>query len=147
MRVLRSLALTFLCCVVVACGASGPQVTIATPSGAKTFAVEVALTEAQQTQGLMYRKELAADRGMLFVFGTDVDHAFWMKNTLIPLDMLFIAADGKIVGIHPNATPLSTTPISVGQLSRYVLEIAGGEAAKQGIHVGDRATMIAIPSS
>ena len=128
-----------------ACGPSGPAVEVATQTGPVRFVVELALTEPQQAQGLMYRKELAANRGMLFVFHDDTDRAFWMKNTLIPLDMLFIAADGRIVGIREQTTPLSTTPQSVGQTSRYVLEIAGGEAAKQGIHIGDHVTPHGVP--
>ena len=128
-----------------ACTPGGPAVEVATQTGPVRFAVELALTEPQQAQGLMYRKELAANRGMLFVFPDDTDRAFWMKNTIIALDMLFIAADGQIVGIREQTTPLSTTPQSVGRPSRYVLEIAGGEAAKQGIRVGDRVTLPSTP--
>ena len=130
-----------------ACGPSGPAAEVSTQSGPVRFAVELALTEPQQAQGLMYRKELAANRGMLFVFPDDTDRAFWMKNTIIALDMLFIAADGQIVGIREQTTPLSTTPQSVGRPSRYVLEIAGGEAAKQGIRPGDHVTLQGIPHS
>ena len=71
-----------------------------------------------------------------FVFDEDRDHSFWMKNTLIPLDMFFIARDGTVVGIHPNATPLSTANIAVGKPSRYVLEVPGGWAARHGIAAG-----------
>ena len=73
---------------------------------------------------------------MLFVFDEDRNHSFWMKNTLIPLDMLFIARDGTVVGIHANATPLSTADIAVGKPSRYVLEVPGGWAARHGIAAG-----------
>jgi len=73
---------------------------------------------------------------MLFVFDEDRNHSFWMKNTLIPLDMLFIARDGTVVGIHANATPLSTANIAVGKPSRYVLEVPGGWAARHGVAAG-----------
>jgi uncharacterized protein len=131
--------------LLAACTASGSRVDIRTTAGTVTFQVELALTEAQQTQGLMYRNELAANRGMLFVFHEDEDRAFWMKNTLIPLDMVFIAASGEIVGIRENTTPLSLAGVSVGRPSRYVLEIAGGQAAKQGIRTGDPVTMHGVP--
>jgi hypothetical protein len=86
----------------------------------------------------MYRTALPEGRGMLFVFDRDADHGFWMKNTLIPLDMLFIAADGRLVGIHANATPLSTAQITAGAPSRFVLEVPGGFAARHGVATGDR---------
>jgi uncharacterized membrane protein (UPF0127 family) len=86
----------------------------------------------------MYRTSLAEGHGMLFVFDEDASHSFWMKNTLIPLDMLFIARDGTVVGIHPNATPLSTADIRVGTPSRYVLEVPGGWAARHGVAAGAR---------
>ena len=75
---------------------------------------------------------------MLFIFAEDRDHEFWMKNTFIPLDMLFIAADGRVVGVHADATPLSTARIAAGTPSRFVLEVAGGFAARHGIAPGDR---------
>jgi hypothetical protein len=83
---------------------------------------------------------------MLFVFPDESVRAFWMKNTLIPLDMLFIAADGRVVGIHREATPLSTAPVGVGAPSRYVLEVPGGYAARRGIRPGDRVTLRGLPS-
>jgi uncharacterized membrane protein (UPF0127 family) len=75
---------------------------------------------------------------MLFVFEEDADHEFWMKNTVIPLDMLFIAADGRLVGIRANATPLSTASVGVGAPSRFVLEVPGGWAARHGVAPGAR---------
>jgi uncharacterized membrane protein (UPF0127 family) len=124
---------------------SAPAVEVSTPNGPVRFTVEVALTEAQQAQGLMYRATLAPDHGMLFVFHDDTDRAFWMKNTLIPLDMIFIAADDTIAGIRAQTTPLSLAPVSVGKPSRYVLEIAGGEAAKRGIRPGAAVTLHGVP--
>jgi len=98
--------------------------------------VEVARTHPQRKQGLMHRKELGPMSGMIFVFDRDEDHAFWMKNTLISLDMIFIDRDEKIVGIVHEAVPLSLAQRSVGIPSRYVLEVQGGWAKKHGIKTG-----------
>ena len=84
----------------------------------------------------MHRKELGPMSGMIFVFDRDEDHAFWMKNTLISLDMIFIDRDEKIVGIVHEAVPLSLAQRSVGIPSRYVLEVQGGWAKKHGIKTG-----------
>ena len=112
-------------------------ITIATASGAKKFAVELAVTPAQEEQGLMFRQRLAPDAGMLFVFGETATRTFWMKNTLIPLDMLFIAADGRIVDIHERAVPLSEDVIASRAPARAVLELNGGTVARLGIKTGD----------
>lgn len=99
--------------------------------------VEIAATHDSRTRGLMWRKELADGRGMLFVFGEDEAHSFWMKNTLIPLDMIFIGSDLKIVGIVQSAEP--RTLISRGptdRFSRYVLEVPGGWTARLGVKTG-----------
>jgi uncharacterized membrane protein (UPF0127 family) len=101
-------------------------------------AVEVVSTPEALARGLMYRTELADGHGMLFVFPEESDHRFWMKNTLIPLDMIFIGGDGVIVGIHRDATPLSTAPVGVGRPSRYVLEVPGGWTARSGVAPGQR---------
>ena len=111
--------------------------TIDTASGPKRFSIELALTPQQQQQGLMYRSSLAADAGMLFVFPTTQPTAFWMKNTLIPLDMLFIAADGRIVHIHELAVPLSEATIDSGGPVKAVLEVNGGTVARLKIKIGD----------
>src|SRR2546426_5637244 len=118
------------------CRDRGPVAVIRGPGGAVEVALEVAATPAERERGLMYRSSLAEGRGMLFVFDQDGNHTFWMRNTLIPLDMLFIARDGMVVGIHANATPLSTASISVGKPSRYVLEVPGGWTARHGIAAG-----------
>lgn len=102
------------------------------------FKVEVADTDQTREIGLMYRKSLAPDAGMLFDFKTPQDVAFWMKNTLIPLDMLFIDQNGVIVNIKEEATPLSETPIPAGAPVLGVLEIRGGRAGELGVMVGDR---------
>lgn len=99
--------------------------------------VELAMTEKQMAVGLMNRTEMAADAGMLFWFGKDErETSFWMKNTYIPLDMLFIHADGTIARIHENARPLDETSIPSGGPVAAVLEINGGLSAKYGIKPG-----------
>ena len=118
------------------CRDRGPVAVIRGPGTAVEVSLEVAATPAERERGLMYRSSLAEGRGMLFVFDADGNQSFWMKNTLIPLDLLFIARDGTVVGIHANATPLSTANIAVGKPSRYVLEVPGGWAAQQGIAAG-----------
>ena len=97
-----------------------------------SFRVELALTPAEQERGLMFRQSLGADEGMLFVFDRQFVHTFWMKNTLIPLDMLFIDSDRRIVGIVENAEPQTLSGRSVGLPSQYVLEIGGGLSASSG---------------
>ncbi|SJZ50545.1 hypothetical protein SAMN02745126_01391 [Enhydrobacter aerosaccus] len=102
------------------------------------FDVELALTEAQREHGLMFRKQLGPYEGMLFDFYTEQAVSFWMKNTLIPLDMVFIAGDGTIKHIHANAVPLSTDAIPSEYPVRAVLEINGGSARLLGIKPGDK---------
>ncbi len=102
------------------------------------FDVELALTEPQREHGLMFRKSLGAYEGMLFDFYREMPVTFWMKNTLIPLDMVFIAADGTVRHVHANATPLSTDTIPSEYPVRAVLEINGGTARLLGIKPGDK---------
>lgn len=138
----------FVLALVVGCRHDGrPVARIATARGAVDVALEVASTPDAKQRGLMYRNALADGTGMLFVFDDDSDHSFWMKNTLIPLDMLFIAADGRIVGIHANAKPLSLANISVGNPSRYVLEVPGGWAARHGVATGDRVDLRGVAAA
>lgn len=103
-----------------------------------TFSVELATTHEQLTQGLMFRRTLAADAGMLFDFGEDRPVTMWMHNTLIPLDMLFVASDGRVVGIKERAVPGSSEIISSPQPVRGVLEVNGGTAHRLGLAPGDR---------
>jgi uncharacterized membrane protein (UPF0127 family) len=113
--------------------------TITTAKGkVRRFTVEVARTEAQQAQGLMNRESLSPDRGMIFPYDPPVAASFWMKNTLIPLDMIFIRADGTIARIEANTAPLSLDPVSAGELVGAVLELAGGRAAELGITAGSK---------
>ncbi len=135
--------LIVLCGVAVAAHAQTLQtfdkssLVIMTAQGPKHFEVELATTPEQEEQGLMYRQRLAPDAGMLFDFGDTAPRAFWMKNTLIPLDMLFIAADGRVVDIHERAVPLSEDVIPSRIPARAVLELNGGTVSRLGIEPGD----------
>ena len=118
----------------------GPCVAIVAPDG-KTRAsvtVEVADTEQQREVGLMFRKHLDDEAGMLFVFKDVAHRNFWMHNTVIPLDMLFADAGGRVIGIVANAEPFSDKAVGVEGGSEYVLEVNGGYCAKNGIRPGDR---------
>ena len=106
--------------------------------GRHQFTVELATTPAQMEQGLMFRRSVAPDAGMLFDFKTPSMAAMWMKNTLIPLDMLFVDAQGRIVNIHERAVPGSLDPIGAAAPVRAVLELNGGTAARLGIRPGDQ---------
>ena len=113
-------------------------VTIVSHSSRHVYQSELAITPAQQARGLMYRTELAPDRAMLFPFRPARRTAFWMKNTLIPLDIIFIRDNGTIARIAEQATPLSLEPIDSGESVGAVLEIVGGGAAAAGLSVEDR---------
>jgi uncharacterized membrane protein (UPF0127 family) len=102
-----------------------------------SFLVEVADTPAKREMGLQYRRELADDRGMIFIFPLESQQSFWMKNTPITLDMIFINRDRKIVGIVEQTTPFSLDPRFVSAPSQFVLEIRGGLAKRFGIQSGD----------
>ena len=111
---------------------------IASKTGVHVFSVEIAENDADRAKGLMYRKELPEGKGMLFDFHREQDVSFWMQNTYIPLDMLFIRADGQILRIAENTEPLSTRMIPSGGPVLAVLEVIGGTARKLGIAPGDR---------
>lgn len=111
---------------------------VVTSRGRARFQVEIAATQAEQARGLMFRKALAPDRGMLFTYKRPQPASYWMKNTLIPLDIIYIQPDGRILSIVRNARPLDETPLPSGGLVLGVLEIAGGRAAQLGILPGDR---------
>lgn len=102
------------------------------------FTVEVARTPEEQAQGLMNRQSLAPDRGMVFPYDYPQPVAFWMKNTLIPLDIIFISPGGRILRIEANTVPLSLEPVGSGEPVEAVLEIAGGRASELGIAAGDK---------
>lgn len=161
--VMKCCAATLAMLALVACNATAPNdaiaqrpaedasalspagldlVPLAIRSNGKThrFTVEVARTSQEQSKGLMFRTELAPEAGMLFPFPTPKPASFWMKNTLIPLDLLFVRTDGSIESIAANAVPYLLDPISSGEPVVAVLELAGGRAAELGIGPGDVVT-------
>lgn len=124
--------------------ATAPKVVIETPAGEVTVGIEVVDTPPKIMRGLMFREHLPPDDGMLFLLGHDEDHAFYMRNTLIPLDMMFIRADKTIAGIVENAEPRTETLRRVGLPSRYVLEVNGGFSAAHGIKAGARVRFVNV---
>ena len=137
--------LSALCVSLSVAGAAGwlaaaelQPLEIAGKSGVHVFAVELASTPQEQATGLMFRRELPEGRGMLFDFHRDQPTSFWMKNTYIPLDMIFIRGDGRILRIAENTVPLSETLIPSGGPVRAVLEVIAGTAKRLGIAPGDR---------
>jgi hypothetical protein len=142
MPVLRALALA----VAVTAALSTPaaavsfetdRLVIETPSGElHAFTVELAVNDKQRARGLMYRREMAADHGMLFLYDRVGLHSMWMANTYIPLDMLFIKPDGAVVHIAERTVPQSRRPISAGQRVKAVLELRGGTVDRLDIPVG-----------
>ncbi|MGK9234896.1 DUF192 domain-containing protein [Inquilinus limosus] len=119
--------------------AQAKDLTIETAAGKRYhFTIELALTPEQQQRGLMFRESMAPDAGMLFVFDREEPQAFWMKNTLIPLDMIFIRADGTIANIVEKAAPQTLDPRSSDGPAKAVLELNGGIARFLDIRPGDR---------
>ncbi|MGY4479050.1 DUF192 domain-containing protein [Bradyrhizobium sp. USDA 3364] len=118
--------------------ASVQPLEIVTKSGVHVFSVEMATTEQEKETGLMYRKELADGKGMLFDFSPEQEVSMWMKDTYISLDMIFIGANGRILRIAENTEPLSTKIIASRGLAKGVLEVIAGTAQKYGIQPGDR---------
>jgi hypothetical protein len=115
-----------------------PEVVIETRRGEARVEVEVVRTQQAIRRGLMYRTHLGENAGMLFLFRREKIQSFWMKNTLIPLDMIFIRADMTVAGVVENAEPRTLTGRSVPTPSQYVLEVNGGWSAKRGVGAGDR---------
>ena len=117
---------------------SSPRVVFEGPGGVKArFRVEVADTAEKRRWGLMYRTELGADEGMLFVFPQERNQSFWMKNTPLSLDVIFMDRRRRVVGIVHDTVPFSTRSVSVGVPSLYVLEVRAGLARGKGIAAGD----------
>jgi uncharacterized membrane protein (UPF0127 family) len=126
--------------------APAPRVVVVTAAGARLpVTVELARSDEEQARGLMYRRELAPEAGMLFLFSETRPRSFWMKNTLLPLDMLFIDDGGRVAGLIERAEPLTTSPQDPGVPSRYVLEVNGGWAARHGVRPGDRVEFEDVP--
>jgi uncharacterized membrane protein (UPF0127 family) len=126
------------CAGVPAQGGALDSLEIVTSTGRHAFQVEIADNEATREHGLMDRRYMAPDHGMLFEFDRDEPVSFWMKNTYIPLDMIFIAPSGVVTHIAANAEPLSERVVPSGGPSIAVLELDGGTAASIGLRVGDK---------
>jgi uncharacterized membrane protein (UPF0127 family) len=139
-KLVRSFALVltvvFALMPLAACSADN-ALTIKSANGDHTFTVEVVDTDAGRQKGLMFRQSLAPDAGMLFDFKDSHEVSFWMRNTFIPLDMLFIRADGTIANIHINARPQDPTGIPSDGPVMFVLEVPGGRTKELGIKAGD----------
>lgn len=113
-------------------------VTVDTARGPVSFKVEIADDDAERERGLMYRTSLAPDAGMLFIWTSPAPRAFWMRNTYIPLDIIYIGVNGRILSIAAMAEPFNETPLPSEGAALGVLEIAGGRSAELGITIGDR---------
>jgi uncharacterized membrane protein (UPF0127 family) len=122
-----------------------PKVALATPQGETVVAVEIVKTEAQIERGLMFREHLPPDQGMLFQMSEDKIWSFWMKNTLIPLDIIFISKDLTIAGIAANAEPRTETLREVDKPSMYVLEVNGGYCAAHQVVAGAKVRFENVP--
>ncbi len=125
----------------------GPKVYFATDHGELAVDVEIVATEAKIERGMMYRQHLPPDDGMLFLLGVTKDWAFWMRNTLIPLDIIFITPDMAIAGIVENAEPRSETLRRVGVPSLYVVEVNGGWTAAHGVKTGGKVRFADVPNT
>jgi uncharacterized membrane protein (UPF0127 family) len=123
----------------------GPTVTFVTPTGEIVVQAEVVATPARIQQGMMYREHLPPDAGMLFLMGSEKDWTFYMRNTLIPLDMIFITRDFSVAGVVANAEPRTEILRSVGKLSLYVLEVNGGWAHKHQVAAGTKVRFDRVP--
>jgi uncharacterized membrane protein (UPF0127 family) len=154
MRAGGALAAASLLGLTIACASRAPdpsaappaRVVIETRAGARhVVTVELARNDAERARGLMHRSALAPDAGMLFLFDESSEHAFWMKNTLIPLDMIFVSEDGRVAGVVARAVPGDLSPRSAGGPSRYVLEVNGGWAEAHGVGPGDRVRFENVP--
>ena len=136
MRVLLAASLT-LAAGVARAECRADRVDIRGDWGTARFTVELALTPQDQSRGLMFRDSMPRMAGMLFVYDEEQEVAFWMRNTLIPLDMIFVDQAGTVVRVHDEAVPGDETPIPSGAPTTAVLEINGGLADRLGIEAGD----------
>lgn len=108
------------------------------------FLIEIADEQSERTQGLMFREQMDSDRGMLFIFEQESNYPFWMKDTILPLDIIWLNSDKEIVFIKANAEPYSTIPIEPGKNAKYVLEINSGIAEKMDLEIGAKASISGI---
>jgi uncharacterized protein len=126
---------------------AGAEVVFQAPAGEVTFTVEIADSPDERAMGLMNRYTLDAAAGMIFVFPSESIHDFWMKNTYISLDIIYLNAERQVIGIVDRATPLSETPVGVGQPSKFVIEIGAGLAAQHGITTGTPTRFVQVPDT
>ncbi len=140
MRTPRRLLLAIFVTLAIAACQGGPTVEILAPNGSARASVRVEIVDTPESRetGLMHRNHLDEMAGMLFVFRSSGALKFWMKNTEIPLDMIFADANRRIIGIVVNAVPYSERPVGPDAASEYVLEVNGGFSARRGVKVGDR---------
>lgn len=122
----------------------GPRVVLESGGKSHVVRVELADTDPKRERGLMFRKELPDGQGMLFLFDEEREHTFWMKDTLIPLDMIFVDGSGRVTTIVANARPLTLEPRTGGP-ARMVLEVPGGWARAHDVRVGDRMRVEGLP--
>ena len=144
-RPLLLLAALFLC---YACSTEKKSAVVIHPKNGSNpvkVIVEVAQTAGQRSMGLMYRKKLGRTRGMLFLFEREQKHRFTMRNTAIPLDILFIDSSKTVIGILENTKPYANGPFSIDRASRYALEVNAGFCARNGISTGDTVVFISVP--
>ncbi len=118
-----------------------------TTSGPHIVRAEIANTDVARATGLMFRQELAPDAGMLFIYDRPQNFSMWMKNTFIPLDMIFIGADSRVSRIERNTEPFSTRVIEAGSPAIAVLEVNAGTADRLGLKRGDRVEAPSLPAS
>jgi len=137
-RLVLFLGLSLTACTQPDVKAAPETVTVTASGVSHTFSVEIADDEAEREKGLMYRDRMAEDHGMLFLFPDVRERAFWMKNTHIPLDIIYISRSGEVISIQKNATPMNETPLNSYGAAAAVLEINGGLADRLGIRAGDQ---------
>ncbi|HVJ51392.1 MAG TPA: DUF192 domain-containing protein [Aliidongia sp.] len=147
MRILRLLAILLAVPLLMAAGAPPKlqsfekgEITVISANGPHKFKVEIAASDGQREQGLMFRQQMAADAGMIFIWQQPQPIVMWMENTYIPLDMLFVDENGVILNIRERAVPFSREQIPSAGPAKVAIELNGGTAAKLGIKAGDKVT-------
>lgn len=146
-RCASSATITLLAVLASACTSGDrPVVTVHAEHGAIEVEVELALTPEELARGLMWREKLAGDAGMLFVFPDQTMRSFWMKNTPVALDIIYIDRNGRVVSVAEDTVPYSTAPIPSRGPAKYVLEVAAGFARRHGVRPGQRVEMPPLPA-
>jgi uncharacterized membrane protein (UPF0127 family) len=140
-------AVVLLACIALQACTQRPEVVIHSAGGPIHIPVEVVATPEARARGLMYRRDLAADAGMLFVFRNEMPQRFWMKNTPLPLDMVFIGKNRQVVGIVADTRPFSTNPLGVAAPSQFVLEVHAGFCARHRIETGAAVDLVRVRSA